>query len=124
MYGPAWIGRDEWELGFLSGRADFNQDFAGDVGVCSDGECFVDVVDRQYVGDHLLDLRVLVEEGDGGVDSGVEAEGAEQQRVERLRHPGAFQGDVEVILRQLLHTDLDGSDRYWAGCAQHPGALQ
>jgi hypothetical protein len=60
-------------LGDRSGSADLNQDFAGNLGVRGDRECLVDVLKRQYVSDHVLDLRVLIQQRDGGVDLVVEA---------------------------------------------------
>ena len=65
-------------LGPPLGGADLNQDLAGNLGVRGECECLVDALKRQYVSDHLLDLRVLIEQGDGRVDLLVEAKGAPQ----------------------------------------------
>ena len=73
-------------MGLLSGGADLNQNLPGNLGVRGERECLVDVLKRQYVSDHLLDLRVLIKQGDGGVDFGVEAERAAQ--LDFLRHQG------------------------------------
>src|SRR5215211_4184216 len=70
--------------GDRSGSTDLNHDLARDFGVCSDRECLVEVLKRQYVSDHVLDLRVLIEQDDGGVDLVVEAKGA--PRLYLLRH--------------------------------------
>ena len=64
--------------------ADLNQDLAGNLGVRGDRECLVDVLKRQYVSDHLLDLRVLIQQRDGGVDLFVKTKGAPQLYL--LRH--------------------------------------
>ena len=43
-------------LGDRSGNVDLNQDLAGNLGVRGDRECLLDVLKRQHVSDHLLDL--------------------------------------------------------------------
>src|SRR5512133_312462 len=67
-----------------SGSADLNQYLAGNLGVRGNRECLGDVLKWQYVSDHLLDLRVLIEQGDGGVYLVVEAKGAPELYL--LRH--------------------------------------
>jgi ubiquitin-like protein Pup len=57
------VDRDHWAFpsSLKSVGTDFNEDLARGFGVCGDGEGLVDVLDRQHMCDHLLDLRILVE---------------------------------------------------------------
>src|SRR5215212_6872476 len=108
-----------------SGVADFDQDLARDFGVCGDGEGLVNILDRQHVSDHLLDLGVLVEQRDGGVDLGVEAEGASQ--LDLLGDQGC-QVDRSRLVGQIADLDDDagrtGGKQQAVECLRYSGALQ